>query len=52
MVSASARSAIVRESDETVRRWLKRYQAEGLPGLTDTHRRREYAELLQGNANK
>lgn len=31
-------AAIVRESDETVRRWLKRYQAEGLLGLHDAPR--------------
>jgi transposase len=29
---------IVRESDETVRRWLKRYLAEGLEGLHDAPR--------------
>jgi transposase len=31
-------AAIVRESDETVRRWLKRYAAEGLLGLHDAPR--------------
>lgn len=31
-------ATIVRESDETVRRWLKRYQAEGLLGLHDAPR--------------
>jgi transposase len=29
---------IVRESEETVRRWLKRYQAEGVEGRCDQHR--------------
>jgi transposase len=37
-LTASAIAAIVRESDETVRRWLKRYQAEGVDGLRDQHR--------------
>lgn len=37
-LTAPAIAAIVRESDETVRRWLKRYQAEGLDGLHDQHR--------------
>jgi transposase len=35
---ASAIAPIVRESEETVRRWLKRYQAAGLEGLRDQHR--------------
>jgi transposase len=29
---------IVREDDQTVRNWLKRYMAEGLPGLEDAPR--------------
>ena len=29
---------IVREDDQTVRNWLKRYLAEGLPGLEDAPR--------------
>jgi transposase len=37
-LTAPAIAAIVRESDETVRRWLKRYQAEGIEGLRDQHR--------------
>ena len=37
-VTASAIVPIVRESEETVRRWLKRYQAEGIDGLRDQHR--------------
>lgn len=35
---ASEIAAIVRESEYTVRRWLKRYQAEGLEGLKDAPR--------------
>jgi transposase len=31
-------AAIVRESEATVLRWLKRYQAEGLEGLQDAPR--------------
>jgi transposase len=31
-------AAIVRESDETVRRWLHRYEAEGVRGLADAPR--------------
>ena len=37
-LTVPAIAAIVRESDETVRRWLKRYQADGVAGLSDTHR--------------
>lgn len=37
-LTASAIAAIVRESEETVRRWLKRYRAEGVDGLRDQHR--------------
>ena len=37
-LTAAAIATIVRESEETVRRWLKRYQAEGLEGLHDQHR--------------
>lgn len=37
-LTAAAIAAIVRESEETVRRWLKRYQAEGVEGLHDQHR--------------
>ena len=37
-LTAPAIAAIVRESDETVRRWLKRYHAEGIEGLRDQHR--------------
>jgi len=31
-------AAIVRQSEETVRRWLVRYQAEGITGLSDAPR--------------
>ena len=34
-LSAPAIAAIVRESDQTVRNWLKRYLAEGIEGLKD-----------------
>jgi transposase len=34
-LSAPAIAAIVRESDDTVGRWLKRYRAEGVEGLQD-----------------
>jgi transposase len=37
-LSAAEIAAIVRESEETVRRWLKRYQAEGIAGLSDRYR--------------
>src|SRR5829696_3547665 len=35
---AAERAAVVRVHEETVRRWLVRYQAEGLEGLTDAPR--------------
>jgi transposase len=34
-LAAPAIAAIVREDEETVRRWLKRYRAEGIEGLKD-----------------
>ncbi len=34
-MTAPAIARIVRESDQTVRNWLKRYQAEGIEGLAD-----------------
>jgi transposase len=37
-LSVAQIAAIVRESEETVRRWLKRFQAEGLAGLSDRYR--------------
>lgn len=37
-LSAAEIAAIVRDSEETVRRWLKRYQAEGIAGLYDRYR--------------
>jgi transposase len=36
-LSAAAMAAIVRASEETVRRWLKRYQADGSAGLSDRY---------------
>ena len=39
-LAAPAIAAIVREDEETVRRWLKRYRAEGLDGLKDRPRPR------------
>ena len=37
-LTATAIAAIVRQDDQTVRNWLKRYQAEGLDGLSDMPR--------------
>jgi transposase len=37
-LTAAAIAASVREREETVRRWRKRYQAEGIEGLRDQHR--------------
>jgi transposase len=37
-LSVAQIAAIVRESEETVRRWLKRFQAEGMAGLSDRYR--------------
>ena len=37
-LSAPAIAAIVREGEETVRRWMKRYMAEGIEGLKDDPR--------------
>ena len=37
-MSASEIAEIVRSSEETVRRWLKRYLAEGVEGLRDAPR--------------
>ena len=37
-LTAPAISAIVRENEETVRRWMKRYRAEGVNGLQDRPR--------------
>src|SRR5260221_3945996 len=34
-LSAPAIAAIVRDDEQTVRRWMKRYMAEGLQGLKD-----------------
>lgn len=38
-LTAAEIAAIVRESEHTVRRWLKRYLAEGIEGLKDAPRR-------------
>jgi transposase len=37
-LAVSEVAAIVRESDETVRRWVHRYAAEGIDGLSDAPR--------------
>jgi transposase len=37
-MTAAEIAEIVRASEETVRRWLKRYLAEGVEGLRDTPR--------------
>ena len=37
-MTAPAIAGIVRENDQTVRNWLKRYEAEGVDGLTDAPR--------------
>ena len=37
-MEAPAIALIVRESDQTVRNWLKRYEAEGIEGLGDAPR--------------
>ena len=37
-VVAAELAAVVREHEEAVRRWLVRYQAEGLRGLSDAPR--------------
>jgi len=37
-LTAPAIAVIVRESTETVRRWLRRYQADGIAGLSDAYR--------------
>lgn len=40
-------AAIVRESDDTVARWLKRYLAEGLEGLQDAPRPGRPSEITE-----
>jgi len=37
-MSVPAIAVVVRESDQTVRNWLKRYEAEGIEGLKDAPR--------------
>lgn len=47
-MTSTSIAAIVRESDDTVRRWLKRYQAEGIAGLSDQHRGGAPAKVTAG----
>jgi len=47
MVAAEI-AAVVRMHEETVRRWLVRYQAEGLDGLEDAPRSGAPARITQG----
>jgi len=47
MVAAEI-AAVVRMHEETVRRWLVRYQAEGLEGLTDAPRSGAPARITHG----
>ncbi len=51
-LTAAAIAEIVRASEETVRRWLKRYLAEGVEGLRDAPHpgapRKVTAEYLEG----
>ena len=42
-LTAPAIAAIVRDDEQTVRRWMKRYMAEGIEGLR-MHRNREIRE--------
>jgi transposase len=42
-------AAIVRESDSTVLRWLKRYRAEGLEGLHDAPRPGRPSEVTEAS---
>lgn len=44
-LAAAAIAAIVREDEETVRRWLKRYRAEGIAGLEDRPMPRRAAKI-------
>jgi transposase len=37
-LTAGEIARVVRQSEQTVRNWLKRYQAEGLEGLSDAPR--------------
>ena len=45
-------AAIVRESDDTVARWLKRYLAEGLEGLKDAPRPGRPSEITEDYRSK
>ena len=46
-LTASEIAEIVRQSEETVRRWLKRYQAEGVEGLRDAPHARAPRKLTE-----
>jgi DNA-directed RNA polymerase specialized sigma24 family protein len=51
-LTAAELAEIVRASEETVRRWLKRYLAEGIEGLRDApHVRVLHARLPQSIAS-
>jgi transposase len=45
-------ASIVRESDDTVARWLKRYRAEGLEGLQDAPRAGRPSEITEAYRSK
>jgi transposase len=45
-------ASIVRESDDTVARWLKRYRAEGLEGLKDAPRAGRPSEITEAYRSK
>jgi len=45
-------ASVVRESDDTVARWLKRYRAEGLEGLKDAPRAGRPSEITEAYRSK
>jgi len=45
-------ASLVRESDDTVARWLKRYRAEGLEGLKDAPRAGRPSEITEAYRSK
>ena len=47
-LTATAIAAMGREREETVRRWLTRYRAEGVDGLHDQHRGGRPATVTDG----
>jgi transposase len=51
-LKAPAIAAIVRESADTVGRWLKRYLAEGLEGLKDAPRSGRPSEITEAYRSK